>query len=154
MKIVRNLPVFGGDHIRAAAHAFAANFADWAGDEPKNLIVSLAAEGAIAVAHEASSEMVDMPQSESGAVAPVLSSAGLRTAYVFAGKDLRFSQFHTADHDRPVRVMTACLPPRAAITSSVEESWRIFVMSPMYFTNRDNTSPQFGIRLFAVCVSV
>lgn len=56
LKIVRNLSVFHRDLIGAASHALAANLAAVARDEPEHFIVALAAERAVTIAHDASSD--------------------------------------------------------------------------------------------------
>lgn len=48
---MRNLGVFGGDQLRAAADAFIANLAAVARDNAKDIFGALAAEGAISVSH-------------------------------------------------------------------------------------------------------
>lgn len=64
LKVFSNLGVLGCDLVRAASNALAANFAAIARDDAKDLAMTLAAERAVAIAHDANSEDWPMPQSE------------------------------------------------------------------------------------------
>jgi hypothetical protein len=70
--------------------------------------------------HVASSGIF-IPQSEGGADLPIEASAAFRTTYVFAGNWalLSSTQLAAALYFRPVRLATALVPPRAAVTSRV-----------------------------------
>ena len=64
LKVFSNLGVFGVDLVCAPSNALAANLASITRDDAKDLVMTLAAEGAVAVAHDANSEDWPMPQSE------------------------------------------------------------------------------------------
>ena len=118
MKIFPNLLVFGCDLVGTPSDALAANLTRRPVYETEHFVIPLAAERAVAIAHDAISERA-MPHSESGAVALIAVSADLIAVYVLGGTASRSSQFQTADHDRPVSFATAFLPPSAAMTSLV-----------------------------------
>jgi hypothetical protein len=64
LKVFRDLGVFGCDLVGASANAFAANLAAITRDDAKDFAVTLAAEGAVSVTHDANSDDWPIPHSE------------------------------------------------------------------------------------------